>query len=224
MKKTFDTKRLVVISMLCAIAYLCTFFFKFKVAFLTFDFKDAILSINALLYGPIMGVVSAALVAFIEFITVSDTGVYGLIMNFLSSASFTFACGIIYKYKRNFSGAIISAITSVFSVTAVMLMANIFITPYYMGVERSMVVSLLPKLLLPFNLSKAIMNAAVLLVIYKPFTSILRKTRLLPQTDSGKYRMGFKSVLLLVVSVLLIILTALFVILYLNGEFNIIRR
>ena len=53
---------------------------------LTFDFKDAILSINALLFGPLTGVVSAALVALVEFITVSDTGVYGLIMNFLSSA------------------------------------------------------------------------------------------------------------------------------------------
>ena len=222
--KKFDVRKLTVSAMVCAIAFLAMFVFRFKVSFLTFDFKDAILSINALLYGPIMGVVSAALVAFIEFITVSDTGVYGLIMNFLSSAAFTLACGLVYKYKRDFSGAIIAVITSVFSVTAVMMLANVFITPYYMGVERSAVIAMLPKLLLPFNLSKAIMNTAFLLVIYKPFTTILKKTMLLAQNDKGNYKMGLKSVLLLVISVLVIILTTLFIILYLHGEFSIIRR
>jgi len=210
--------------MICAIAYLAMFVFRFKVSFLTFDFKDAILSINALLFGPLTGVVSAALVALVEFITVSDTGVYGLIMNFLSSAAFTFACGIVYKYKRDFAGAIIAAVTSVFSVTAVMMLANIFVTPYFMGVERSAVIDLLPKLFLPFNLSKAIMNASVLLIIYKPFTTVLKKTGLLPSVEKGNYKMGLKSVLLLVVSVIVIILTALFIVIYLNGEFDIIRR
>ena len=221
--KKMDIRKLTVSAMICAFAFLAMFVFRFKVSFLTFDFKDAILSINALLYGPVMGIVSAALVAFIEFITVSDTGVYGLIMNFLSSAAFTLACGLVYKYKRDFSGAIIAAITSIFSVTSVMLLANIFVTPYYMGVERSMVISMLPSLLLPFNLSKAVMNAAVLLIIYKPFTTVLRKTGFLSSKESGKYKMGLKSVLLLVISVIVIILTALFLVLYMHGEFNIIR-
>ncbi len=221
--KKIDVRKLTVSAMICALAFLAMFVFRFKVSFLTFDFKDAILSITSLLYGPLMGVVSAALVAFIEFITVSDTGVYGLIMNFLSSAAFTFTCGIIYKYKRNFSGAIVSAITSVFSVTSVMMLANIFITPYYMGVDSSTVVSMLPTLLLPFNASKAIMNAAVLLIIYKPFTSVLKKTGLVVSSNNAKYKMGLKSILLIVISLIIIILTTLFIILYLKGEFNIIR-
>ena len=63
MKKT-KLKKISVVAMLCAVAYLCMFLFKFKVSFLTFDFKDAILAVSAFLYGPIWGMASAIVVAF----------------------------------------------------------------------------------------------------------------------------------------------------------------
>ena len=65
MQKT-NLKKISVAAMLCAVAYLCMFMFKFKVSFLTFDFKDAILCITAFLFGPLYGVASAVVVAFAE--------------------------------------------------------------------------------------------------------------------------------------------------------------
>ena len=89
MKEKNNLKKISVTAMLCALAYICMFVFKFKVGFLTFDLKDAVLTVIAFLYGPIYGVVSSILVALIEFVSVSDTGFYGLVMNALSSAVFT---------------------------------------------------------------------------------------------------------------------------------------
>ena len=94
--KKINIKKLSVIAMLCALGFLCTVLFKFKVGFLTFDIKDAILAISSLLYGPVAGILSSAVVALLEMVTVSDTGVYGMIMNFLSSGTFTLVCGLIY--------------------------------------------------------------------------------------------------------------------------------
>ena len=88
MAQKTNLKKLSVTAMLCALAYICMFVLKFKVSFLSFDFKDAILTVIAFLYGPLYAVASSFLVAAIEFLSVSDTGVYGFIMNALSSAVF----------------------------------------------------------------------------------------------------------------------------------------
>ena len=88
MNKKIDIKKISVVGVLCAVAYLCMFILKFKVGFLSFDLKDAFLCIISFIYGPIYGVVSAFLVALIEFLTVSDTGVYGFLMDAVSGIAF----------------------------------------------------------------------------------------------------------------------------------------
>lgn len=197
--KSLNIKKMTVIAVLCAIAFLVSLVFPFKVSFLTFDLKDAIISIAALMYGPVAGLVCSIIVPFIEFITTSDTGVYGLIMNFLSSAAFSVTAGLIYKYRKSFSGAIFSMLAAVFAMTAVMLVANLFITPYYMGVQRSMVVELIPSLLLPFNLIKSIVNATLTLLIYKPITSAFGRMRLIERKTFSKEQ-GLRSIILMLCS------------------------
>ncbi|MBR3968090.1 MAG: ECF transporter S component [Clostridia bacterium] len=222
MKQKTNLKKLSVTAMLCAMAYICMFVFKFKVGFLTFDFKDAILTVIAFLYGPVYAVVSSCLVAFIEFLSVSDTGVYGLIMNALSSAVFTASCGIIYKYRRTLTGAIFGSFTAVLSMTAVMLVANIFITPFYMGVARSQVAAMIPSLLLPFNLIKGVVNAAITMIIYKPITTALKKVGL---TNNATSKTDLKKFIPLAIVALLLLIIAVLVILFvLDGKFEIVRQ
>lgn len=198
-KENNNIKKMTVIAVLCATAYLVSLVFPFKVQFLTFDLKDAIIAISALMYGPVAGLISSIIVPFIEFITTSETGVYGFIMNFLSSAAFSVTAGFIYKYRKSFSGAIISMCASVLAVTAVMLIANLFITPYYMHVPREMVVELIPALLLPFNLIKSVVNAALTLLIYKPLTAAFGRMRLTERKSYDKSQ-GLRSILLMVCS------------------------
>ena len=212
-------KAIAVTGMITAAAFLITFVFRFKVSFLTFDFKDSLIALSSLMYGPFYGVSSALIVSVLEFLTVSDTGVYGLIMNFLASATFSFVCGLIYHQKRTLSGAVLALVLSVVSVNLVMITANIFITPFYMGVPRSAVISMILPLLLPFNLAKTIMNAASSLLLYKPVTSALKSMKIL-EKESGK-RNSLRSVVLATVSVLIIVLTILFLTLHLHGVFQV---
>ncbi|MBQ7968936.1 MAG: ECF transporter S component [Clostridia bacterium] len=218
--KNNPTRKLTVLAMICALGFIAMFFFRFNVGFLTFDFKDAILSVGALIYGPVAGAICSILVAVVESVTIGDTGPYGLIMDILSSSAFLIPCGIVYKYKRSFSGAIIAAVSSVIAVVAVMAIANVFITPLYTGASRSDVVGMLPTLLLPFNLSKGLMNASVMLLIYKPVTNILRKTSLLPPSNSTVDRKDKKSIILAVSSLVVLVLTAIFVVVVMKGNFT----
>lgn len=202
--------------MLCALAYIVMFVFHFKVAFLTFDLKDAILTLTALLFGPIYGLVSAAVVALLELVTVSDTGLYGLIMNFLSSAVFAVMAGAVYKRKHDLTGAVMGMIAAVVSMIAVMLLANLLITPLYMGVSIREVGALIPTLLLPFNACKAVMNAAAVLLLYKPLTTALRHTGLM-RGSAASYRVDKKTIVLAVLAVALIAVTCVVVIVILGG-------
>jgi hypothetical protein len=70
-----------------------------------------------------------------------------------------------------------------------MMVANLLITPHYMGVTVADVINLIPTLLLPFNLAKALLNAGLVLILYKPTTTALRAVKLIdkkPAAASGK--------------------------------------
>ncbi len=172
--------RMIVVAVFCALAYVCQFVFRIHVSFLTFDAKDAVMAIAAMIFGPIWGIVMALIVALLEFLTISGTGVYGLIMNFASSAAFCAISAGVYKYKRTMMGAVLGLSAAVLGTTALMMLLNVVVTPYYMtGGSVEAVVALIPTLLLPFNLTKTVMNAALVLVLYKPVSISLKKARIL---------------------------------------------
>lgn len=219
MKKT-EIRKIAVSAIIIAVAFVVTMLTApLKVQFLSLDLKDAVLSIISLLFGPYYGFLSVLAVSLLEFVTISSTGWYGLVMNIISSGTFALTIGFIYKYKRSFSGAIIAAVCTVFSVTAVMLLANIFITPLYlelMGAPRSMAIEMLPTVLLPFNLCKAALNSAFTLLIYKPFTLALKKCKLVETTSAVKYKFNIKSALLTVISLIVIICIVIYMVLSLK--------
>ena len=128
--------------------------------------------------------IMSLVVCLVEMITVSSTGPIGLLMNFLSSAVFVGVASVIYYRKKTMSRAVAGLIAAVLSMTAVMLLWNYIVTPMYMGVPREQVVGMLLPLLLPFNLIKAALNAALVLLLYKGAATALRKSGLVPKRDS----------------------------------------
>ena len=186
------TKKLVMVAMFSAIAFVSTIlcgYFPKVAGFLSLDIKDSIIVLCSLIWGPISGLAIAILVPVLESFTISATGWYGLIMNVLSSATFVLVSGFIYKYKRTFYGAIFGLAAGIFSVTAVMMLANLFITPLYLTyvlevpTEMSGIVDMIPTILLPFNLIKAILNAAIVLLFYKPLSNVLKKIGILKGSE-----------------------------------------
>ena len=90
-------------------------------------------------------------------------------------------------------GAIVGLVLGMVAMTTMMLLWNYIITPFYMGVERSVVVGMLPTVFLPFNLIKSGINAGLTLVLYKPLVSALRRANLVPQHEDGKsgFHLGY---------------------------------
>lgn len=188
MKRTTNLNKLVILSLLSALAYVIALVFpKIEVAgFLRYEPKDVIILIGAFLLGPYAAVICPVLVALLEMVTISQTGPIGCLMNALSSCSFALVASFIYKKKHTIVGAILGLAVGSVAMTGVMLLWNWLVTPLYMEVSRSVVESMLLPVFLPFNLIKAGLNSALTLALYKPLTSALRGTLLLPSSETGK--------------------------------------
>ena len=213
--------RMVMIALFCALAYAATSLFHIKVTFLTFDIKDCIITIGGLLFGPLAAVIISAVTALLELITVSETGFYGMLMNFVSSASFSVLAALIYRYRRDLLGAVIGLVSAIFSMTAIMLCMNLLVVPLYTpGVDTATVAQMLPTLILPFNLTKAVMNAALVLILYKPVSTALRYAHVkLPgqKLDSTSHKGSWKTNLLITVAGVLLVAASLILFFVLLG-------
>ena len=221
-------KKLCVAALFCALAVATTFVMHFKVMFLTFDVKDAIIAIAGLLFGPLYSVVISLIVSLIEFISRGETGPWGLLMDFLSTALFSTVCALIYKYKKNIKGAIIGLILASVSMTAFMLLFNLFIVPLYTpNYTTASVAVMIPTLFLPFNLTKAILNSAIVLILYKPISRAMKATKVIPSSDSGldsdrksSKKFTSKDAIILGIGAALIIISVAVFVLVLGGKFE----
>ena len=180
-------KALLCMAMLTALAVAADIFLRIPGigGFLTYEPKDVILTIGAFIFGPIAGLVMSLLVCLIEMITVSTTGLIGLLMNFLASGVFVGVSAVIYWRKKTISRAILGLIVGSFAMLVIMLLWNYIMTPIFMGVPREAVLEMFIPLLIPFNLLKAGLNSALILFLYKAVVTALRKSRLIPTRENN---------------------------------------
>ena len=205
--------------LICALAYICMFVFRIKVSFLTFDLKNTVLAVGALIFGPVSGIVTSLVVSFFEMITVSDTAIWGALMNFLSSAIYVATAGLIYKYKRTMSGAIIALSVASIVATVAMIPLNLIITPIYTGMPTSAIAKMILPLLLPFNAIKSVLCSAVTLLIYKPVSRIFKSAGIGFTKDKTSV-LNKKSIITATVSVILIVICVLLFVFCYNGTFE----
>ena len=203
-KERNKIRRMVLTALFTAMAYAVTFLFHIKVSFLTFDAKDTVICISAMLMGPAASTVAAFAVSLIEFLTVSDTGFWGFLMNFISSAAFSGIAGLIYRNERKLWGAACGLAAAIAAGTVVMLLLDMLVIPIYNpGVTAGTVAGMIPALLLPFNIVKYTLNAALVLALYKPISSALKRSGMLPASgieNNEKYKFGIRSVIVFAVA------------------------
>lgn len=207
-KQRSTTVTLTLAALFSALAYLTVFILRIPfvpaVGFLKYEAKDAVLALEALILGPVPSVLSSLVISLIEMVTISDTGIIGAVMNFLSSMAFVLPVGIIYRYKRNIVGAVTGLSLSVISETVVMLLWNYLISPMYMGISREAIAELLLPGFLPFNLIKSLINASITFLLYKPVIGVLRKANLLPKRESSQKGSSNLPIVVNVICVLLL--------------------
>ncbi|MHA5220582.1 ECF transporter S component [Dysosmobacter sp. Phy] len=192
-------KTMTSLAMLTAVAYVVMILSKMLpqvVGFLQMDLKDTVICIGGFIFGPLAAAVIAIVVAVVEMFTVSDTGIIGLIMNVLATVAFCCTASFVYKKVHSKKGAVIGLALGTVCLTVVMLLWNYLITPIYMELDRAVVAAMLPTVFLPFNLVKGGLNMAVILLLYKPVVTALRRARLVPESQTivqpgGKVNAGF---------------------------------
>lgn len=133
-----STKTIVRIAIFGAIAALlyCVPFLKFPVpffpSFLEFHFDEIPVFIAGFAYGP-MSAIGVILVKTIIKLPFSTTLGVGELSDVIFSLAFVIPSSIIYKYKRNFKGALLGILVGLVFQLLVSLLGNIYVmVPFYM--------------------------------------------------------------------------------------------
>ena len=213
--KRASVKKLVLLAMLAAMAYIIVSVIRIPVVlFLKYEPKDVVITIGGFLLGPMASFIVSLVVSLLEMVTISETGPIGCLMNLVSTCAFSCTAAALYKRKHTLGGAISGLVIGSAFMIVVMLLWNWLITPLYMGVDRSAVEGMLLPVFLPFNALKAGLNSALVMLLYKPMSTVLRKTGLL-ENSHGKAS-GSKIGFYLLAAVLLI--TCIILLLVLQGK------
>lgn len=177
--------KLVLAALFSALAFLAVFFFRVPVVlFLKYEFKDAVIALEALILGPAYAIITSLVVSLIEMVTISGTGPIGALMNVLSTVTYILPVALLYRRNKSLKTAVTGLVLGALIMTACMLLWNYLITPWYMETPREVVAGMLLPYFLPFNLLKGILNTAVTLLLYKPIMNVLRRMNLVPKSES----------------------------------------
>lgn len=163
--------------MLTAVAVILGFFafpIFAQVPFLEYDVCDVIILITSFSLGPVYGVCSSLVVALIQGFLLDKSGLFGFIMNVLSTVSLILPASLIYSKMKTKKGAVISLAVGSLTMIAVMTLFNYIITPIYMGLPSGAINSVIPFILL-FNVIKSLANSVITFLLYKHIGKIIKK-------------------------------------------------
>lgn len=173
-----NTVKLAKMAMLVAISLLLVnihFPIFAPVAFLEYDPADIPILIGTFAFGPAAGILITVVTAVLQGLTVSAaSGLYGILMHIIATGTYVLVAGFIYKLHKEKKGAVWAVVIGTLAMAAVMVPANYFITPFFMGVPASAITALLPFIIV-FNLIKAGVNGAITFILYKRVSKFLHR-------------------------------------------------
>lgn len=145
------------------------------IAFMEYDPADIPILIGTFAFGPAAGILITVVTALLQGFTVSAaSGLYGILMHIIATGTYVLVAGFIYKFHKGKKSAVIALIAGTLAMTAIMVPANLTITPYFMGVPVDAVTALLP-FIIAFNLIKAGVNGLITFLVYKRVSKFLHK-------------------------------------------------
>lgn len=145
------------------------------VAFMEYDPADIPIIIGTFAFGPAAGFMILVITAVIQGVTVSAaSGPYGIIMHIIATGTYVLVAGMIYKGHKTKREAIIALIVGTVAMTVVMCIANLVVTPLFLGVPVAAVIQLMP-FIAAFNLVKAGVNSVITFLLYKRISGFLHR-------------------------------------------------
>ncbi len=169
--KNEKVKKLVIMAMLVALSVVLIAFIHVPiipaVAFLEYDPADIPILIGAMAYGPVTGLVLTVIASVIQGMFISTTGPWGIVMHIIATGGMAVVASSIYKVRHTKGGAAIGLLCGTLTRALLMIPANHFITPVWMGAPTEVVDSLMLVGILPFNLLVGVINSVITFLVYK---------------------------------------------------------
>ena len=193
--KKFNIKSLAVVAIMGAIGFILMvleFPMPFLIPpFIKFDFSELPAIITAFALGPIQGIIVCLIKNLLHLFITTSAGV-GELSNFILGAIFVGTAGIIYRYKKTRSGALIGSIVGALLMAVISVVSNYFVVyPAYVtlyGMPMEAIIGMYKALLpasdtllksllifnLPFTFAKGMIDALICFVVYKKLSPILK--------------------------------------------------
>jgi len=173
-----NTRKLTTMAIMIAVSVVLVYFIHIpifpQVAFLEYDPADIAILICGFAFGPLAGICVTVVASVIQGLTVSaHSGLYGILMHIIATSALVLTSSLIYRGHKSKKAAAFALLCGVAAMVIVMIPANLFITPYFMGVPRKLVVDLLG-FIVGFNAIKAGVNAIITFILYKSISKLLK--------------------------------------------------
>lgn len=179
----WDTRTLVTMALLAAIGAALSFIELpfIALSFLKYDASNVPALVGGFVFGAGPGFVIGLIIAIIHALFTGDW--WGCLMNIAAVAGAVIPSALIYKRHHTFKGALVGLIVGIVVNIIVLTLMNILIDPIYYGVDRPTILAMILPVIVPFNLMKGGINAALTLLVYKPISNIVRPKRELGAAD-----------------------------------------
>ncbi len=192
--KTMDVRKITGIGMLSASAFILMFLdfsVPFMPSFIKMDLSELPALIGSFAYGPVAGVIICLIKNLLHLMKSSTNGV-GELSNFLLGASFVLVAGLVYKFKKNRTGALIGSVAGALIMGIFSVFSNYFLVYpiYYNFMDKELILAayqlifsgvdnILECLIvfnMPFTFLKGIFSVVITFLIYKRLSPILKGT------------------------------------------------
>jgi len=185
-----STRKLTALALMLAISVVFNFIPGFStipvVSFIKYEFSDIPLLITAFAFGILPGTAVAILAVWISFILGGESGgPWGALMHMIAIVVYIAAASLVYQLTKKHSKsslmsqmlALLGMGCGIIAMTAIMIPANILITPIYTGAPRSAVIDLLLPGIIPVNALKGAITAVITYILYPYISPLLHGRR-----------------------------------------------
>ena len=181
-----DTKKITTTSVLAAFSLVLMLIIRFPMflPFLIYEPGDIPILIISFLFGPGAAVGATFILSILMAVFTGLGGPFGAFMHFLATGVFAGTAGYFYKQHHNKLGAVKGLALGSIAMTVVMAGANLFFNPIFYGIPREQVLQMMLPGILPFNLTKAVINSIITVLVYKKLANFLRRKGLLKSKQS----------------------------------------
>ena len=170
----WDTRQLVTMALMCAIAALLSFIqlpLIPGVTFLTYDPSLMPAMVCGFAFGPGAGIAVGAVAAVIHGLILGEW--VGSLMNLVATLCFVWPAAALYRRKRTFKQGVIGLVVSVLAATVGAIAATLTIGVLFWYGSVDVILPMLLPAIVPFNLVKGTVNAVLTLIVYKAVSNLI---------------------------------------------------